>query len=189
MTSEAPVGAWRRGSAGSARRVYSVVVFIVLASLDNVAIGLVPPLYSPISAQFHVSKPAIGLVTAVSFLVTAIAAVGWAFTGDRTNRKPLLMIGTALWAVGLAGSGLAGGYAAFFALQMLASLGLGAVASVGFSVVSDLISPRRRGLVMSLWGLSQGVGTLAGTAMGGLLGAGHWRRPFLVLAVVGLAAT
>ena len=38
---------------------------------------------------------------------------------------------------------------------MLASVGLGAVASVGFSVVSDLISPRRRGLVMSLWGLSQ----------------------------------
>jgi MFS transporter, Spinster family, sphingosine-1-phosphate transporter len=182
-----PESAWRRGGAG--RRVYSVVVFIVLASLDNVAIGLVPPLYTPIGAQLHVSKQAIGLVTAVSFLVTAIAAVGWAYTGDRTNRKPLLMIGTTLWAVGLAGSGLAGGYPVFFLMQMLASLGLGAVASVGFSVVSDLISPRRRGLVMSLWGLSQGVGTLAGTAMGGLLGAGHWRRPFLVLAVVGLAAT
>ncbi|MEN3309535.1 MAG: transporter, Spinster family, sphingosine-phosphate transporter [Micromonosporaceae bacterium] len=186
MASVAPAGAWR---GGAARRGYSVVVFIVLASLDNVAIGLVPPLYSPIGAQFHVSKQAVGLVTAVSFLVTAIAAVGWAYTGDRTNRKPLLMLGTTIWAAGLAGSALAGGYAQFFVLQMLAAVGLGAVASVGFSVVSDLISPRRRGLVMSLWGLSQGIGTLAGTAMGGLLGAGHWRRPFLVLAVLGLVAT
>lgn len=174
---------------GAARRAYSVVVFIALASLDNVAIGLVPPLYSPISATLHVSQKALSLVTAASFLVTAVAAVGWAYTGDRGNRRPLLMIGTTLWAAGIGGCALATGYPQFFALQMLASLGLGAVASVGFSVVSDLISPRRRGLVMSLWGLSQGVGTLAGTALGGILGAGAWRRPFLVLALTGLAAT
>ena len=48
-------------------------------------------------------------------------------------------------------------------------------------MVTDLISPTRRGLVMSFWGLSQGVGTLAGTLVGGLLGATDWRRPFLLL--------
>jgi MFS transporter, Spinster family, sphingosine-1-phosphate transporter len=63
------------------------------------------------------------------------------------------------------------------------------VASVGFSVVSDLISPRRRGLVMGLWGVSQGVGTLVGVGLAGLLGAGDWRAPFRVLTVVGIAAT
>jgi MFS transporter, Spinster family, sphingosine-1-phosphate transporter len=172
-----------------AHRFYSVVVFVVLASLDNVAIGLVPPLYKPISAAFDVDQRVVGLVTAVSFLVSAVAAVGWAYVGDRANRKPLLMVGTVLWAAGMAGSAFAGGYPAFFAAQVLAAIGLGAVGSVGFSVVTDLISPRRRGLVMSLWGLSQGVGTLAGTLVGGLLGAADWRRPFLVLGVVGLAAT
>jgi MFS family permease len=174
---------------GPVHRVYSVVVFVVLASLDNVAIGLVPPLYSPIAQDLGVAKAAIGLVTAVSFLVTAAAAVGWAYVGDRTNRKPLLMIGTLLWAAGTGGTAFAGGYVAFFAAQVVASMGLGAVASVGFSVVSDLISPQRRGLVMSFWGLSQGVGMLTGTALGGILGRGDWRRPFLVLTVVGVAAT
>ena len=151
---------------GTAHRVYSVVVFMVLASLDNVAIGLVPPLYTPIAEALGVGEGAIGVVTAASYLVTAVAAVGWAYVGDRTNRKPLLMIGTLLWAAGTGGTVLAGGYAAFFAAQILAAVGLGAVGSVGFSVVSDLISPRRRGLVMSFWGLSQGVGTLAGTLRG-----------------------
>jgi hypothetical protein len=42
---------------------------------------------------------------------------------------------------------------------------------------------------MSLFGLSQGVGTLAGTLLGGVLGAGDWRRPFVLLAGVGVAAT
>lgn len=178
---------WSRGS--GVHRGYSVVVFIVLASLDNVAIGLVPPLYSPISKSLHVSTAAIGLVTAISFLVSAIAAVGWAYAGDRTNRKPVLMAGTLIWAAGTAATGLAGSYAVFLVAQIIASIGLGAVASVGFSVVSDLIAPRRRGLVMSFWGLSQGIGTLTGTALGGILGAGDWRRPFLVLSVVGVVAT
>jgi MFS transporter, Spinster family, sphingosine-1-phosphate transporter len=174
---------------GRLHRFYSVVVFVVLASLDNVAIGLVPPLYKPIGAAFAVDERVIGLVTAVSFLLSAVAAVGWAYVGDRTNRKPLLMVGTVVWAAGTAGSALAGSYPAFFAAQMLAAIGLGAVGSVGYSVVTDLISPRRRGLVMSFWGLSQGVGTLAGTLVAGILGSADWRRPFLTLSVVGLGAT
>ncbi|HZM80096.1 MAG TPA: MFS transporter [Candidatus Limnocylindrales bacterium] len=170
-------------------RIYTVVAFIVLASLDNVAIGLVPPLYTPIAADLGVSTSRIGFVTAASFLVTAIAAVVWAYYGDRTDRKRLLMAGTLIWSGGMYLSTLSDAYPAFFGAQMLASLGLGAVGSVGFSVVSDLISPRRRGLVMSLWGLSQGVGTLAGTALGGILGAKDWHRPMAVLSVVGVVAT
>jgi MFS family permease len=182
------MGSGPRGG-GRAHRLYSVVVFIVLASLDNVAIGLVPPLYSPISDHLEVREAAVGLVTAASYLITAVAAVGWAYAGDRTNRKPLLMIGTVLWAAGTGGTAFAGSYPAFFAAQAVAAVGLGTVASVGFSVVSDLISPRRRGLVMSFWGLSQGVGTIAGTLLGGVLGASDWRRPFLLLTGVGVAAT
>ncbi len=165
----------RGGSA--AHRWYSVVVFVVLASLDNVAIALVPPLYESISVDLAVPKAMIGAVTAAGYLVSAVAAVVWAYVGDRTNRKPLLMAGTLLWAAGTAGTGLAGGYWTFLAAQLIAAVGLGAVGSVGFSVVTDLVAPRRRGLVLSFWGLSQGVGTLTGTLAGGLLGATDWRRP------------
>ncbi|MEV6971643.1 MFS transporter [Hamadaea sp. NPDC051192] len=170
-------------------RLYTVVVFVILASLDNVAAGLVPPLYSPIGSALHVPEAAIAAVTATGFLVSAVVAVGWAYAGDHFNRRWLLMAGTTIWAAGTFGTAQAPNYGAFFAGQLVAAVGLGAVGSVGFSVVSDLISPRRRGLIMSLFGLSQGVGTLAGTLMGGVLGAEDWRRPFTLLAVIGLGAT
>ena len=129
---------------GATHRGYSVVVFLILASLDNVAIGLAPPLYGSIGADLGVGEGAIALVTTLSFLLSAIAAVGWAYAGDRRDRKPVLMAGTLLWAAGTGGTALAGGYGTFVLTQVVAAVGLGAVASVGFSVVSDLISPRRR---------------------------------------------
>ena len=176
-----------RGS--PAHRVYSVVVFVVLASLDNVAIGLVPPLYGSIGDDFSVGEGHIALATTIMFLISAMAAIGFAYAGDRTDRKPVLVAGTLIWIAGTVWSGLAGGYGSFLLAQVTAAFGLGAVASVSFAVVSDLISPKRRGLVMSFWGLSQGVGTLGGTMVGGLLGSADWRRPFLVTAVAGAVAT
>ncbi|MGX6602272.1 MFS transporter [Micromonosporaceae bacterium Da 78-11] len=174
---------------GPAHRVYSVVVFVILASLDNVAIGLVPPLYGSIADDLGVGEGHIALATTVMFLISAVAAIGWAYAGDRTDRKPVLIVGTLVWVAGTVWSGLAGGYVAFLLAQVVAAVGLGAVASVSFAVVSDLISPRRRGLVMSFWGLSQGVGTLGGTLAGGLLGHANWREPFLVVGVAGVVAT
>jgi MFS family permease len=174
---------------GAAHRVYSVVVFVVLASLDNVAIGIVPPLYGSIGDTFGVGEGHIALATTVMFLISAVAAIAWAYLGDRTNRKPVLIAGTLIWVVTTVWSGLAGSYPSFLLSQVFAAIGLGGVASVSFSVVSDLISPRRRGLAMSFWGLSQGVGTLAGTLVGGLLGSANWRLPFLVTAAAGVAAT
>ncbi|GAB1645484.1 MFS transporter [Krasilnikovia sp. MM14-A1259] len=173
---------------GAAHRGYSVVVFVILASLDNVAIGLVPPLYGSIAATFGVGEARIALATTAMFLISAVAAVVWAYVGDRTHRKPVLIAGTVIWVLGTGWSGLAGGYSGFLTAQVVAAIGLGGVASVSFSVVSDLISPRRRGLAMSFWGLSQGVGTLAGTMLGGLLGHDDWRRPFLAVSAAGLIA-
>ena len=166
-----------------------MIVFVILASLDNVAINLVPPLYGNIADDYGVGEARIALATTVMFLISAVAAIGWAYAGDRLNRKPVLIAGTLIWVAGTAWSGLAGDYPSFLLSQVLAAIGLGGVASVSFSVVSDLISPRRRGLVMSFWGLSQGVGTLVGTLLAGVLGSSDWRRPFLVVAVAGVLAT
>jgi MFS family permease len=174
---------------GPAHRAYSVIVFVILASLDNVAINLVPPLYGSIADDYGVGEARIALATTVMFLISAVAAIGWAYAGDRLNRKPVLIAGTLIWVAGTAWSGLAAGYPSFLLSQVLAAIGLGGVASVSFSVVSDLISPRRRGLVMSFWGLSQGIGTLVGTLLAGVLGSTDWRRPFLVVAVAGVLAT
>jgi len=164
----------------------TVVVFVVLASLDNAAIALIPAMVLPITATLETSETAIGVLTATVILITALTATGWGYWGDRGNRKRLLFSGTLIWAAGTALSAAASSYGQLFAAQAVAAVGLGSIASVGFSVVSDFIAPTRRGLAMSFWGLSQGVGGLAGGLLASQLGAGDFRRPLLTTAVLGL---
>lgn len=164
---------------------YTIVVFIILASLDNAAGALYPALLRGMADDLDVSEGRMGIVTAMLILVTAITAVGWGYWGDRSSRKRLLFWGTIIWAGGLWMAGQAESFGVLFAWTAFLSIGLGSIASVGFSVISDFVSPARRGLAMSFWGLSQGAGGIIGLLVGGFYGASNWRTPFLILAVAG----
>ncbi len=167
--------------------VYTVVVFVVLASLDNAAAALIPTLIRVMSVDLGTSEGTLGGVTAALILVTAVVAVGWGFWGDRSSRKRLLFWGTLIWAAGLVGSGLSQSVWQLLVYSVVTAVGLGSIASVGFSVISDFIPPARRGLAMSFWGLSQGIGGLVGLLLAGFLGNEDWRIPFFVVAAAGLA--
>ncbi len=170
---------------GRAHVVYTIVVFVVLASIDNAAGALYPALLKVMANDFGVSEGRMGLVTAVLILVTAVTAVGWGYWGDRSSRKRLLFWGTGLWAAALYLAGQATTFAGLLGWSTVMAVGLGSVASIGFAVISDFVAPARRGLAMSFWGLSQGAGGLIGLVVGGVLGAENWRAPFTTVAVAG----
>lgn len=171
---------------GRAHKIWTIVVFIVLASLDNAAIAIVPAMILPTAEALDTSSRALGFVTGTVILVTAITSVGWGFLGDRSDRKRLLFFGTLVWAAGSWLSGEATTYGQLFLWQVVMALGLGAIATVGFSVISDFVSPRRRGLAMSFWGLSQGLGGLFGAYLASQAGATDFRAPLQVISVLGV---
>ncbi len=164
---------------------FTIVVFVILASLDNAAIALIPSMVLPISEELGTSEAAIGAITAIVILVTALTSVAWGYWGDRSSRKRLLLYGTGVWATGAALSATADSYWQLMAWQGVTAVGLGSIASVGFSVISDFVRPGRRGLAMSFWGVSQGIGGIAGGLLASQLGADDFRRPMVAIAVLG----
>lgn len=165
--------------------LYTVVIFVVLASLDNAALAVLPSMLLPVAEEFGIETSSLAWITAAVILITALTAVGWGFWGDRGNRKHLLIAGTVIWSVGSWATASATSLAGLAAWQMFMAVGLGTIASVGFSVISDFVSPRRRGLAMSFWGLSQGVGTLVGGLLASQGGAEEWRTPFRLIGYAG----
>lgn len=164
---------------------YTIIVFVVLASLDNAALAMIPSMVLPISDALDTSSGAVGGLTGVTILVTAVTAVGWGYAGDSRTRKPLLFWGTIIWAGGSLMSATATTFWMLAFWQIVVAVGLGSIASVGFSIISDFVGPRRRGLAMSFWGLSQGIGTLVGGLLGSQLGADDFRIPLVVIAIAG----
>ncbi|HHC08720.1 MAG TPA: MFS transporter [Actinobacteria bacterium] len=166
----------------------TIAAFVVLASLDNAALATIPAMIKPLEAGVGASPSSLGVLVGAQVLVAAASAVGWGYAGDRWPRKRLLVLGTLAWSLPVIASAAVRSFPAFAAWQLLAGLGLGAIASVGFSVVSDFVAPRRRGLAMSFWGLSQGIGGWVGLLVASQLGADDFRRPLLLVGVVGLGA-
>jgi MFS family permease len=172
---------------GRAHVVFTVVVFVVLASLDNAAIGAIPAMVKPLTSAFDVSESAVTILTGAQIFLTALVGVVWGYAGDSRSRKRLLLWGTVIWAGALLASTTASSFVLFALWQMVVAIGLGSIASVGFSVVSDLIAPKRRGLAMSFRRLSQGIGVLVGGLLASQLGADAWQQPLMAIGIAGLA--
>ena len=172
------------------RRVYTVVLFVVMASIDNTVLALLPTLTPRIREQLGVSNQALGLIIGLNLAVVALTALVWGYRSDQADRKRLLIAGTLAWVVPVGLIPLSGSYGAFLGLMLAAGLGLGCISSVGYSIITDLVAERWRGLMLGVWGLSQGIGSLAAGLIAGLLPAGAgWRLPFGVLAATGLACS
>ena len=168
------------------RRWLAFSVFVILASLDNAAAGVLPPLFAIIARDLNASETSLGFVTSFFLIIVAAASVFWGFRGDQTRRKPLLIAGTIVWAAAMILTTTAVQYWQFLMWQSITAVGIGAVATLGFSVVSDVIPAHRRGLALSLWSVSQGLGAAFGAMLSSFLGAFDWRWPFWLIAGLGL---
>ncbi|MBI6875348.1 MFS transporter [Clostridium aciditolerans] len=168
------------------RMIYTIFVFVALAAFDNIIIGLFPPLFSSIAKDLNVNISALGMVSAVNILVTSISSVYWGYLSGKFNRKKLIIIGTILWSISVFLTSRSSTYAQLFIFQIFTGIGLGCIASIGFSVLTDYIPHKYRGMLLSLWGMSQGFGGIAGALMASLIAtATNWKKPFEIVSIIG----
>ncbi len=145
-----------------------------------------PPLYAIIARDLQADESQLGWITAVYILLLALAAAFWGYRGDKGQRKNLLLYGTIIWGTGMISSGFAQSFWGLFGWQMITAVGVGSIASIGFSIVSDLIPAHRRGFALSLWSISQGIGVTFGSLLASTIGSLNWRWPFFAIAALGL---
>ncbi len=168
------------------RVIYTIFVFIALAAFDNIIIGLFPPLFQSISKDLHVSVAKMGVVSALNILVTAISSVYWGYLSGKFNRKKLIIMGTLIWVISVFLTANSQSYFQLLIYQIFTGVGLGCIASIGFSVLTDSIPYRYRGLILSLWGMTQGLGGIAGSLLASLLATSYtWRMPFELVGFIG----
>lgn len=125
----------------------------------------------------------------VYLLAQAISVPVYGKLADLQGRKPIMMIGIALFVLGSVLCGAAWNMPALIAFRLVQGLGAGAIQPMAMTIVGDLYSlaerARVQGYIASVWGVSSVVGPTLGGVFSDYL---SWRWIFFVNIPVGIAA-
>ncbi|QDP42120.1 MFS transporter [Radiobacillus deserti] len=167
---------------------YTIFVFIALAAFEHIIIGLFPPLFPYIAEDLSINVGNLGFISGMNILVTAISSIYWGYLSGKHKRKRLIIIGTLIWVGSIFLTAISRSFVELLFYQILTGIGLGCMASIGFSVLTDYIPYRKRGLILSLWGMAQGLGGIVGSMMASLTTTSSgWRWSFELVGMIGLA--
>ncbi|MFJ5760760.1 MFS transporter [Neobacillus sp. NPDC093182] len=166
---------------------YTIFVIIILAAFEHIVIGLFPPLIQYIAKDLNVDIASLGFVSAANILVTSISSIYWGYLSMKYQRKKMLIVGTLIWTVSIFLTSFSNSYFQLLIFQIGTGFGLGCIASIGFSVITDYIPYQKRGFILSFWGMAQGFGGISGSILASLtIENNSWAWPFEIVGFMGL---
>ncbi len=130
-----------------------------------------------------------GWVGAAYLLASTVTVPLYGKLADRHGRKPVLLLGIALFLAGSLASGLSASIEQLILFRAVQGLGAGAVQPIVLTVIGDLYTPAERGKVQGWFGAVWGIAGISGPLLGGaIVAAVSWRWVFLVNVPFGIAS-
>ncbi len=155
---------------------------------DRTVLSPVLPL---IGAEWHLNGGQLGLISSLFFLLYAALQIPTGLLADRFGRKLLLVPGYLLFGLTTALSALAPGYGAFLVLGAMTGLGEGTYYATQFSLSSEVIPRRVRGIGAAIINSGQAVGISLGLIASGFIAYNlrqGWRASFAVMGIATITA-
>ena len=162
---------------------------VVISIITNVFAFPYSALIAPIGiSDYAVSPGLVGLLAAAEPLGAIISGVAMATGWVRMDRPRMMISGSFLFLLALAGAALAPWYALAFALLLVGGLGTAAFSSMQSTLVLTNAPAAARSRVLGIITVCIGTGPLGVLAVGALSDRLGAARAMLVMAVAGLLA-
>src|SRR5277367_2920592 len=171
----------------TSRAWFALFVLFAINLLNFFDRQLAGALGEPIRREFHLSDTALGFLGTVFILIYALIGLPIGRLSDRWHRTRLIAIGTAVWSVFTAASGLAQNYTQIFISRLGVGVGEATCAPSGQSLIGDLFPPHQRARAMGVFMLGLPAGLCLAYFSAGAIGAAFgWRAAFLFACIPGL---
>ena len=166
---------------------------IALIALLSAFVPLSTDLYLPalpgMGDYFGVSASLTNLTLILFFLFFSLGLLFWGSLSDKYSRRPVLLVGLALYIAASAGCAASLAIWHLIAFRILQAVGGSAAAAVATAMVKDVYDGRKResvlALVQSMVVISPAVAPILGAFM---LPYTSWRGLFAVLALIGVVS-
>ena len=165
-----------------------MIVVSLISALRLLGIFLVLPVFSVYAVHYPEASLAMAGVAFGAYALTqSILQIPLGWASDRWGRKPILLIGLALFGVGSIGCGLAQSISQLIVARVIQ--GTGAIGSVALAALADLTRPAVRTQAFTITGIAIGSAFMIGVLGGPLLAASIGLSGlFYVLAVLAFSA-
>jgi EmrB/QacA subfamily drug resistance transporter len=166
------------------RAVWAMMVGFFLIVIDSTIVTVANPV---IKQDFDATYDAVIWVTSAYLVVFAAFLMVGGRLGDRFGPKNVYLVGLALFTTASLWCGLAESIGILVGARVAQGLGAALLAPQTLSAITRTFPPERRGVAMSLWGATAGVGMFAGPLAGGVLVDGlGWQWVFFVSVPIGV---
>jgi putative MFS transporter len=150
---------------------------------DYYEVFLMTFLVVPISKSFNLSSQQTSYIISLQLLFLAVGGVLFGLLADRYGRRRILMATILIYAAFTLVRAFSPNYTVLLALTAVAATGLGGEYGVGQTLVSEVMSPRRRGWWSGLLYGGIYIGIIAGALVGGYVAPViGWRWTFVLSA-------
>src|SRR5580692_5748426 len=177
-------GVMLKAASGAKFALFVLFAINLLNFFDRQLLGA---LGEPIRKEFLLSDTALGLLGTVFTLMYAVVGLPLGHISDRWYRTKLLAIGTAVWSLLTAATGMAQNYVQIFIARLGVGLGEATCAPAGQSLIGDLFPPKQRSKAMGVFmlGLPAGI-FLAYISAGAIATKFGWRAAFWFACIPGI---
>lgn len=175
-----------RLSARSRRATLTIAITAI--ALDSALLGLIAPLLPEVAERTGAGEGALGLALAGYAIPIIFVSIAIGRRVDRFGRRPFLLAGLALVAVGSALTAVSESLPLLIAGRAIQGVGSASSWIAALAIVSDLAPAGRKGQSIGFALAANSAGALAGPAFGGVLGEElGFAAPFLIVSGIGLA--
>lgn len=167
-----------------------VALIALLMALTALSIDIMLPALPTIGAALGVEDANNRQIIIVSYVLGfAIGQLVCGRLSDRYGRKPVLLLGLAVFVAGSLAASIASSFEVLLVARVVQGLGAAAPRVIAIAIVRDLYNGRQMARVMSFAMMVFIIIPVLAPSLGqGLLQVGTWRWTFDVLVLAGLAA-
>jgi len=142
--------------------VFLLCSLMVIAYLDRSVVSL---MVEPIKSDLQITDEQIGLLLGAAFaLFYFLAAIPAAIWADKGNRKRLILLGVAIWAVATFCSGIVTSFALLIVCRAMLAAGEATLGPAGNSLIADLFTGEKRIVPAMLFTFSTSIGNVVGAS-------------------------
>ena len=163
----------------SDRRVWPLLIMVACTMLGA---GLVVPVLSLYAVSFGVSATLVGMLVTIFGVGRIVANFPAGWLSQRMGRRPLLMSGPALVAIGAVGAAVTTDFGWLLFWRFVQGIGSGMYQTVSMAALADISTPATRGRLVGVYQAAIHFGASIGPLVGGSVASAFGlAAPFWVL--------